>query len=143
MATTWSGSDDSNEVDESSDNKELIANFIAFASPHKSKSASEEEEESQEENDSSEDDSSSNFTNGFVKKMDLDDYIIEFDSLKTKIERKIRRLKEENLELSTHVDQLSEQVERSKKIEDKLREKLALSMRNEEGLKRELQEAKG
>ncbi|KAI9160072.1 hypothetical protein LWI28_004869 [Acer negundo] len=44
MAATWSGSsDDSNEGDESSDDEELMANFLAFASSHKSKSASEEE----------------------------------------------------------------------------------------------------
>ena len=59
-----------------------------------------------------------------------------------KTKRKIHRLKEENLELSTHVDHLSEQVERSKKIEDKLRKELDLSMRSEEELKMELEEAK-
>ncbi|KAK1578686.1 hypothetical protein Q3G72_032340 [Acer saccharum] len=37
----------------------------------------------------------------------------------------------------------SRRVERSKKIEDKLRDELALSRRNKEGLKRELEEAKG
>ncbi|KAK0585309.1 hypothetical protein LWI29_026647 [Acer saccharum] len=37
MAATWSGSDDSNEGDESSDDKELMANFIAFASSIKAK----------------------------------------------------------------------------------------------------------
>ena len=47
-----------------------------------------------------------------------------------KNKRKLMMLEEENLELSTHVDHLSEQVERSKKIEEKLREKLALSMKN-------------
>ena len=51
------------------------------------------------------------------------------------------RLKEENLELSTHVAQLSEEVVRSIKNEDKLIEELDLSKRNEEGLKRELDEA--
>ena len=52
-------------------------------------------------------------------------------------------MKEENLELSTHVDQLSEEVVRSMKNEDKLREELVLSKRNEKCLKRELEEAKG
>ena len=47
MVATWSGSDDSDEGDESSDDEELMANFIAFTSSHKSKSASEEENESQ------------------------------------------------------------------------------------------------
>ncbi|KAK0591556.1 hypothetical protein LWI29_003865 [Acer saccharum] len=43
MAATWSGSsDDSYEGDESSDDEELMANLLAFASSHKSKSASEE-----------------------------------------------------------------------------------------------------
>ena len=51
-------------------------------------------------------------------------------------------LREENLELLSHNDHLSEQVERLKKKEDKLREELALSKRNEEGLKMELDEAK-
>ena len=46
MAATWSGSDDSNEGDESSDDEELMANFIAFTSSHKSKSASKEENKS-------------------------------------------------------------------------------------------------
>ena len=45
MATTWSGSSDySNERDESSSEEELMANFLAFTSSHKSKSASEKEE---------------------------------------------------------------------------------------------------
>ena len=45
MAATWSGSsDDSNEGDESSSEEELMANFLVFASSHKSKSASEKEE---------------------------------------------------------------------------------------------------
>ncbi|KAK0598426.1 hypothetical protein LWI29_034593 [Acer saccharum] len=45
MAATWSGSsDDSNEEDESSSEEEHMANFLAFASSHKSKSASEKEE---------------------------------------------------------------------------------------------------
>ena len=48
MAATWSGSsDDSYEGDESSDDEELMANLLAFASSHKSKSASEREEMSQ------------------------------------------------------------------------------------------------
>ena len=51
-------------------------------------------------------------------------------------------LEDENLELSTHNDHLSKQVETSKMIEDKLRDELAMSKRNEEGLKRELDEAK-
>ena len=51
-------------------------------------------------------------------------------------------LRDENLELSSHNDHLSEEVERLKKKEDKLKEELALSKRNEEGLKRELDEAK-
>ncbi|KAI9154416.1 hypothetical protein LWI28_026068 [Acer negundo] len=51
-------------------------------------------------------------------------------------------LRAENLELSSHNDHLSEQVERLKKIEDKLRKDLVLSKRNEEDLKRELQEVK-
>ena len=51
-------------------------------------------------------------------------------------------MKEENLDLLAHIDHLSEQVERSKKIEDKLRKELDLSKINEEGLKRELVEAK-
>ena len=51
-------------------------------------------------------------------------------------------MREENLDLLAHIDHLSEQVERSKKIEDKLRDELALSKRNEEGLKRELEEAR-
>ncbi|KAI9193925.1 hypothetical protein LWI28_001424 [Acer negundo] len=46
MAATWSGSDDSDKRDESSDDEELMANFIAFASSHKSEGASEEEDES-------------------------------------------------------------------------------------------------
>ncbi|KAK4858622.1 hypothetical protein QYF36_019545 [Acer negundo] len=47
MTATWSGSSDgSNEGDVSSDDEELMANFLAFASSHKSKTASEEERES-------------------------------------------------------------------------------------------------
>ena len=78
-----------------------------------------------------------------MEKMDLHDYITKFESSRMKNKREIRRLKEENLELSTQVDQLSEEVVRSMKNEDKLREELVLSKRNEEGLKRELEEAKG
>ena len=111
MAATWSGSsDDSNEGDESSSDEELMANFLAFTSSHKSKSASEKEEMSQEENDSSEEesDSSSNSINGFVEKNVLAKYHAEFNDLAIKSTRKIQRLREENLELSSHNDYLSE-----------------------------------
>ncbi|KAI9164818.1 hypothetical protein LWI28_002665 [Acer negundo] len=143
MAPNWSGSGDSDERDESLDDEELMANFIAFAFSHKSIGASEEEEVSQEESDSSNDGSSSQSTNENVDRMDLQDYIVKFESSRLKNKREIKRLKEENLELSTQVDHLSEQVMRSKKNEDKLRDELALSLRNEEGLKRELEEVKG
>ncbi|KAK1552795.1 hypothetical protein Q3G72_023586 [Acer saccharum] len=138
-----SGSDDFDESNETLDDEDLIANFIAFASSHKSKCTSEAKEESQEQNDSSEDDSSSNTTNGNVEKMDLQDYITKFESSRMKNKREIRRLKEENFEQSTQVDQLNEEVVRSMKNDDKLKEELALFKRNEEGLKRELEKAKG
>ncbi|KAK0585174.1 hypothetical protein LWI29_024248 [Acer saccharum] len=145
MAATWSGSsDDSIEGDESSDDEELMANLLAFASSHKSKSASEREEMSQEENDSSEEesDSSSNSINGFVKKKVLAKYHAEFNDLAIKSTRKIKMLREENLELASHNDHLSEQVEKFKKMEDKLREELVLSRRNEDSLKREFEEVR-
>ena len=91
--------------------------------------------------DSSDDCSSSHSTNGNVDMMDLKDYMEKFESSRLKNKREIRRLKEENLELSTQIDQLNEEVVRSTKNEDKLREELALSKRNEKGLKRELDEA--
>ena len=107
MAATWSGSsDDSNEGDESLDDEDIMANFLAFASSHKSKSASEKEEESQRENDSSEDDSVSNSTNGYVEKEVLVEYLMEIKSLGMKTRKKIQRLREENLELSFHIDHL-------------------------------------
>ncbi|KAK0584122.1 hypothetical protein LWI29_007953 [Acer saccharum] len=145
MAATWSGSsDDSNEEDESSSEEELMANFLAFASSHKSKSASEKEDLSQEEIDSSEEerDSSSSSKKKFVEQKVLAKYHAEFNDLALKSTRKIERLREENLELSAHNDHLSEQVERLKRREDKLIEELDLSKRSEEGLKRELVEAK-
>ncbi|KAK0578051.1 hypothetical protein LWI29_004251 [Acer saccharum] len=89
MATTWSGSDDSNDGDKSSDDKELMANFIAFASSHKSKGSSEEKEGSQEEIDSSENDSLSNSTNRHVEKIDLEDFMIKFESSRLKNKREI------------------------------------------------------
>ncbi|KAK0579086.1 hypothetical protein LWI29_020756 [Acer saccharum] len=146
MAATWSGSsDDSNEEDESSSEEELMANLLAFASSHKSKSGSEREEMSQEENDSSEveSDSSSISIKKFVEQKVLAKYHAEFNDLAIKSTRKIERLREENLELSVHNDHLSEQVERLKRREDKLIEELDLSKRSEEGLKRELVEVKG
>ena len=142
MAATWSGSDDSNERDESSDDEDLMANFIAFASSHKSKGASEEEDESQQENDSSDDGSSSSSKNGYVDRMDLQDYITKFESSRIKNKREIRSLKEENLKLPIQVDHLSGEVVRTKKIEGKLRDELALSKRNDEEMKRELEEVK-
>ncbi|KAK0599310.1 hypothetical protein LWI29_004159 [Acer saccharum] len=145
MAATWSGSsDNSNEEDESSSEEELMANFLAFASFHKSKSASEKEELSQEEIDSSEEesDSSSNSINGFVEKKVFAKYHAEFNDLAIKSIRKIKMLREENLELASHNDHLSEQVEKFKKMEDKLREELVLSRRNEDSLKRELEEVR-
>ncbi|KAK0594094.1 hypothetical protein LWI29_007213 [Acer saccharum] len=126
MAATWSGSsDDSYEGDESSDDEELMANLLAFASSHKSKSASEREEMSQEENDSSdvESDSSSNSMNGFMEKKEFAKYHAEFNDLAIKSTRKIKMLREENLELASQNDHLSEQVEKFKKMEDKLKEK--------------------
>ena len=57
-------------------------------------------------------------------------------------EREIKRLEEENQELSIQVDHFSEKVLRTMENEDKLRKELDLSRRNEEGLKRELEEAK-
>ncbi|KAK1568500.1 hypothetical protein Q3G72_025203 [Acer saccharum] len=92
MATTWGGSsDDSNEKDEFSGDEDLMANFLAFASSHKSKSASEKEEGSQEENDSSEEESdpSSNSINGYVEKKVLAKYHAEFNDLEIKSTRKI------------------------------------------------------
>ena len=74
--------------------------------------------------------------------MDVHDFIVKCESSLKKKDRILRIFKEENLKLSTHNDHLSKQVEESKKIEDKLRDELALSKRNEEGLKRELVEAK-
>ena len=85
---------------------------------------------------------SSNSTKGNVEKMDVHDYIVKCESSMMKNKRKLRILKEEKLELSTHVDHLSEQVEKSKKNEEKLGNELALSKRNEEGLKRELRDAR-
>ncbi|KAK1575680.1 hypothetical protein Q3G72_007535 [Acer saccharum] len=82
---------------------------------------------------SSEDDSSSNSTNGSVEKMDVNDFIVKCESSLKKNNRKLKILEDENLELSTHNDHLSNQVEASKKIEDKLRDELAMSKRNEEG----------
>ncbi|KAK0593845.1 hypothetical protein LWI29_006560 [Acer saccharum] len=122
-----------------------MANFLAFASSHKSKSASEKEDLSQEEIDSSEEesDSSSSSKKKFVEQKVLAKYHAEFNDLALKSTRKIERLREENLELSAHNDHLSEQVERLKRREDKLIEELDLSKRSEEGLKRELVEAKG
>ncbi|KAK0593630.1 hypothetical protein LWI29_013343 [Acer saccharum] len=145
MAATWSGSsDDSYEGDESSDDEELMANLLAFASSHKSKSASEREEMSQEENDSSEveSDSSSNSMNGFMEKKESAKYHTEFNDLAIKSTRKIKMLREENLELASHNDHLSEQVEKFKKMEDKLKEELVLSRRNEDSLMRELEEVR-
>ncbi|KAK1587554.1 hypothetical protein Q3G72_014140 [Acer saccharum] len=145
MAATWSGSsDDSIEGYKSSDDEELMANLLAFESSHKSKSASEREEMSQKENESSgeESDSSSNSINGFVEKKVLAKYHAEFNDLAIKSTRKIKMLREENLELLSHNDHLSEQVEKFKKMEDKLREELVLSRRNEESLKRELEEVR-
>ncbi|KAK0583521.1 hypothetical protein LWI29_037786 [Acer saccharum] len=145
MAATWSGSsDDSYEGDESSDDEELMANLLAFASSHKSKSASEREEMSQEENDSSdvESDSSSNSMNGFMEKKEFAKYHAEFNDLAIKSTRKIKMLREENLELTSQNDHLSEQVEKFKKMEDKLKEELVLSRRNEDSLKRELEEVR-
>src|SRR5579862_2626667 len=146
MAATWSGSsDDSYEEDESSSEEELMANFLAFASSHKSKSASEKEDMSQEEIDSSEGESeySSISIPKFVEERVLAKYHAEFNDLAFKNTRKIERLREENLELSSYNDHLSEQVDRLKKREDKIKEELDLSKRNEEGLKRELDEVKG
>src|SRR5579862_8173120 len=146
MAVTWSGSsDDSYEEDDTSSEEELMANFLAFASSHKSKSGSEKEDLSQEEMDSSEgeSDSSSISIPKFVEQKVLAKYHAEFNELASKNTRKIALLREENQELSAHNDYLSEQVDRLKKREDKLKEELDLSKRSEEGLKRELVEVKG
>ena len=77
-----------------------------------------------------------------MEKKVLEEFLIEFKNIEKKTKEKTQRLREENLDLLAHNDLLSEQVERSKKIEDKLRDELALSMRNEEDLKRELEEAR-
>ncbi|KAK1576340.1 hypothetical protein Q3G72_013070 [Acer saccharum] len=77
-----------------------------------------------------------------AKKMDIHDYIVKFESSRLKNKRKIRRLKEENLELSTQIDHLSEEVVRTIENEDKLRKELDLSKRSEEGMKRELEDAR-
>ena len=108
-------------------------NYFAFPISY-----NEEEEESQEEDGSGWDNSSSNSTNDNVEKMDFQDSIVKSESSRLKNKKEIQRLKEENLDLLAHIDHLSEQVERSKNIEDKLRKELDLSKRNEEGLKREL-----
>ncbi|KAK1578236.1 hypothetical protein Q3G72_028659 [Acer saccharum] len=61
-----------------------LKNKKAFASSHKSKDSSEEKEESQEEIDSS-----SNSTNRHVEKMDLEDFMIKFESSRLKNKREI------------------------------------------------------
>lgn len=139
MTATWSGSsDDSIEGDETSDDEDLMANFLVFASSHKSKSGSEREEGDQVDSDSSEDGTNCSF----VKKEVLDECLAKFKSLEIKTTRKIQRLRNENLNPSSLNDTLSEQLEESKKMEDKLRSELDLFFRNEEVLKRELEEAK-
>ena len=50
----------------------------------------------------------------------LVEHYAEFKSLEMKTMKMIKMLREENLELSSQVDHLSEQVERSKKIKEKL-----------------------
>ncbi|KAK0592856.1 hypothetical protein LWI29_026653 [Acer saccharum] len=85
---------------------------------------------------------SSNSTNGNVECMDLNDYKVKVESSMMRNKEEIRRLKEENLELSTLVDHLCEEVVRSMADEDKLKEDLALSKRREEELERELEEVK-
>jgi peptidoglycan hydrolase CwlO-like protein len=77
-----------------------------------------------------------------MEDLDIQGYVANSERSRLKKNEEIQRLKEENLDLQAHVDHLSEQVERSKNIEDKLRKELDLSKRNEEGLKRELVEAK-
>ena len=77
-----------------------------------------------------------------MEDLDIQGYVANSERSRLKKNEEIQRLKEENLDLQAHVDHLSEQVERSKNIEDKLRMELDLSKRNEEGLKRELVEAK-
>ena len=72
----------------------------------------------------------------------LVEHYAEFRSLEKRTSKTIKMLREEILELTSHNDHLSEQVERFKKREDKLIEELDLSKRNEESLKRELEEAK-
>ena len=85
---------------------------------------------------------SSNSTNGYVEGMDPNDYKVKVESSMMRNKEEIRRLKEENLELSTLVDHLCEEVVRSMADEDKLKEDLALSKRREEELERELEEVK-
>ena len=85
---------------------------------------------------------SSNSTNGNVESMDPIDYKIKVESSRMRNKKEIRRLKEVNLELSTLVDHLSEEVVRSMVDEDKLKDDLALSKRREEELRRELEEVK-
>ncbi|KAK0604218.1 hypothetical protein LWI29_013264 [Acer saccharum] len=94
MAATWSGSsDDSNEEDESSSEEELMANFLAFASSHKSKSAIEKEDLSQEEIDSSEEesDSSSSSKKKFVEQKRREDKLIEELDLSKRSEEGLKR----------------------------------------------------
>ena len=74
--------------------------------------------------------------------MDREDYLRRVESLRIMNEKEIQLLKEENLKLSTQVDHLSREVVRSMVDEDKLRDELALSKKNEEGLKRELDDAR-
>ncbi|KAK0594982.1 hypothetical protein LWI29_002355 [Acer saccharum] len=71
-----------------------MANFLAFASSHKSKSASEKEDLSQEEIDSSEEesDSSSSSKKKFVEQKVLAKYHAEFNDLALKSTRKIERI---------------------------------------------------
>ena len=52
------------------------------------------------EDDSNDKNSSSQSTNGNVESMDLYDYIVKFESSRMKNKKEIRRLKDENLELS-------------------------------------------
>jgi hypothetical protein len=85
---------------------------------------------------------SSHSTNGNVESLDLNDYKVKVESSMMRNKNEIRRLEEVNLELSSLVDHLCEEVVRSMEDEDKLKEELSLSKRREEELERELEEVK-
>ncbi|KAK0589150.1 hypothetical protein LWI29_010355 [Acer saccharum] len=71
-------------------------------------------------------------------KMDNDDSMKFFESYRLKKKKEIQKLKRENLELTSKITHLREEMRRAREMEERLKKELIMVKKSEESVKKEL-----